>query len=93
MPPSRSRTDRKHSTAPPEMTDFGQHLILTFGLTLQFEGVTMKQGCFSTAGLLTVSRTIIVGTACQVNDVMLVNLKGHVEYNSLHAVFHHPSRI
>lgn len=54
-----------------------QH-ISTCGPTLQFECVTMKQGCFSTAGTLTESRTIIVGT---VNDVMLVNRKSHdMEY-------------
>lgn len=51
-----------HSTAPPESTDLDNTLIFTFGPTLQFEWVTMKQGCFSTAGTLTGSGTFIVGT-------------------------------
>lgn len=34
----------------------------SFSPTLQIEWVTMKQGCFSTAGTLAESGTIIVGT-------------------------------
>lgn len=38
-------------------------LILTFGPTLQFEWVTMKHGCFSTAGTLSESGSFIVRAA------------------------------
>lgn len=56
------RQTKIHSTVPPESTDLDNTLIFTFGPTLQFEWVTMKQGCFSTAGTLTGSGTFIVGT-------------------------------
>lgn len=81
-------------TVPPESTDLDNKLIFTFGPTLQFEWVTMKQGCFSTAGTLTGSGTLIVGTGCEENDVMVVNLKGHsVEWHPLHSGLHHLAMI
>lgn len=49
-----------HSTVSLDSTDLDNTLVFTFGPTLQFEWVTMKQGCFSTAGTLTGSGTFIV---------------------------------
>lgn len=49
-----------HSTVSPDSTDLDNTLVFTFGPTLQFERVTMKQGRFSTAGTLTGSGTFIV---------------------------------
>ena len=59
----------------PKLTYLDNMLVFTFAPTLQFEGVTMRQAHFSTAGTLTGRGTFIVGMVWREDEVMVVNLK------------------